>query len=151
MEEYLISIFAVSAVTAILGLITYKGGDGVIKFAFAVLVLYTALAPISKAVDGFDKLQGGFIIPMPELGEGEYESVAREAFCNGVKEYICSELSLDTGDVAVSASGFDFEKMRAELIKVTLSGRAAFADRIKIEELVGAAGLGECEVQIEIG
>ena len=151
MEEYLTSIFAVSAVTAILSLVSYKGGEGVTKFAFAVLVVYTALVPLSEIAEKIKNEDYDFSIVLPQPGESDYTKSVEKAFCQGVGEYICSELSLDEKDVRVSAVGFDFEGMRAELIKVTLSGMAVFADRIKIEGLVESAGLGECEVQIEIG
>ena len=151
MEEYITSIFAVSAVTAILGLIAYRGGDTVTKFAFSVLVMYVSLVPISGIIDDIKNGNADFSVSLPDYGVGEYSESVSEAFCLGVSRYICSEFSLDESDVSVSVLDFDMEKMTAALVKVTLSGRAVFADKIKIEELVYDAGLGKCEVQIEIG
>ena len=151
MEEYLASVFAVSAVAVILGILSYRKGDGINKFAFSVLVMYVTLTPISAVVEELRAVGENITVTLPEIGEGEYGESLREAFCLGVAEYICSELSLDEREVSVSVVDFNIEKMTAALIKVTLCGRAAFADKIRIENLVADAGLGKCEVQIEIG
>jgi sugar/nucleoside kinase (ribokinase family) len=45
----------------------------------------------------------------------------------------------------------DFENMNAEKIKITLSGRAVFADYRRIEEYIEKNGLGECEVNVSFG
>ena len=63
---------------------------------------------------------------------------------------MCGEHGLDTGDVSVSVRELDVESMRAKRIIVILSGRAVTSDARKIAEAVEDAGLGECEVIIDI-
>ena len=64
---------------------------------------------------------------------------------------VAKEFSLDAGEVEALASGFDFEKMRADKIKVILSGRAAASDYRLIEEYLNKLEIGEFKVEIKIG
>ena len=81
----------------------------------------------------------------------EYKSIAENAFTDGVKAMICEKFSLESDLVDVRVYGFDFEKMKAERIKVLLSGKAAAASYKDIEKYVEDSRLGECDAEIEIG
>ena len=84
------------------------------------------------------------------IGEG-YEAVAEEAFSRGVASAVADEFSLDEKNLRVELYGFDFENMKAERIRVILSGRAALADYKGIEKYVNGLDIGVCECEIEIG
>lgn len=150
MEGYLSQLLAVSAVVTVCSLFAYKSGRAG-KIALSVLLVYTALSPLSAVSDGL------FELPLDgdsaDIGSFDktYEQTAESAFCEGTRAFICSELGIDSRGVRVSCSGFDFKKMRAESVRVILSGEAAFADRLKIKKLVEDNVLSLCEVEIEIG
>lgn len=152
MREYLLGIFLLVFLLGVCRMIGYKSEDDVgVRFAFAVLVIYTVLTPA---------LNGDFNIGKPDIKDFEidvsdysedYKKVCREAFTKGVHTLICSEFSLDGEDVRITVDGFDIERMRAERITVFLSGRAALADNKRIEKYIFENELGECDVRIELG
>ena len=150
MEGYLSRLFAVTVVVTVCSLSSYKGGKAA-KFALAVLLVYTALSPLSAISEGFGGLAESEDFGDISEYEKTYEETAEAAFCSGIDSLICSEMGLDSGGVRVFCRGFDFKKMRAELVTVVLSGRCVTADSLKIKKLVSENGLGECEVEIEIG
>ena len=150
MESYFTRIFAVAAVVSACSLLLYKK-SGAARLALSVLLIYAVLVPLSAVFSGF----GGLVLD-GELGDisgydKEYERVAREAFCEGIDAYICSELGLSSDGVLVNCRGFNYKEMRAERVRVTLSGRCISADSLKIKRLLEDGGLGMCEVEIEIG
>ncbi len=152
MTEYVRAVFITAAVLALLKLLFYKDGtDGVRKFAFAVLALYVATAPLSEALSGIgDAPFFDFDIPDSEYGE-DYEEVAEDAFCQGVKRLVCDKFSLSDECVRVLVENFDFNTMTAGRVRIFLSGRAAAADYKAIEKFISESGLGECDAEIEIG
>ena len=152
MREYAVSIFVFSAMLGILSLLVYRAGeDRVSRFAFAVLLLYTVAAPLGTVIEeiggGLDFESGDF--SAEEFGD-DYKKVAEDAFAEGIRRLICQEFSLSDSHVDVHISGFDFENMRAEKIKIILSPACAFADPGQIERLIDREGLGKCEVSFEV-
>ncbi len=150
MADYLKEILAVTVVVTACSLIAHRSGRAT-RFAFAVLIIYTVLTPISSLFSELDN--GGLEELSPDLGEldREYEEVAERAFCLGIKELITSELGLSGDGVRVLCEGFDYKNMRAERIRVLLSGACITADTLMIRQTVEKNRLGRCEVEIEIG
>ena len=153
MGEYLGFLVAASAVVALGGLMAHGGRSlGAVKLALGVMLLSASVVPIVSAVagvveDGKEIFSEGVV---PDGFSGTlYEKTAEEAFSDGVKKLVVSEFSLSVDDVDVRVHGFDVQNVRAEVIKVILSGKAAYADhksiKLRIEELL----LGKCEVELE--
>ena len=152
MREYAVMIFAVAAVICVSGFVAYKGARDVsVRFALGVILIYTVLSPITEWLSG-ESGEPAFEL---EFDEGDFSAdyieVTKDAFCLGIERAVCEEYGLNGEGVAVSVVGFDFGNMRAEKIRVILSGAAALADRKSIERYVDAMGRGVCEVGIEIG
>ena len=156
MAEYLAGVVIMSA---ILGLISYasypSGSERATKFAVSVLLLYTALMPafslISKlsSVDIDSIIENGYA---PDFDQGgEYIEVAEESFKSGISKLIFTKYGVPEENIEVFVFGFNFESMRADSIKVILSGSGAFADFRGIEEYITEQGLGKCEVVISFG
>lgn len=125
---------------------------GAVRLALGVMLLSVSVIPIVSAVtgivnEGMEIFSGGGMTDDPS--GSLYEKTAEEAFCDGVKKLVVSEFSLSADSVDVRALGFDAGTVRAEKIKIILSGSAVYADhksiRFRIEEL----GLGKCEVELE--
>lgn len=152
MREYGMMIFGVAAVISVCGFAAYKGGkDIAVRFALAVLLVYTVITPITRLISGESGAPSFDYEFDPDGYDADYIDVARDAFCLGIENAVCAEFSLESGDVRTSVVGFDFETMSAERIRVTLSGAAVFADYKGIENYVNSLGVGRCDAEIEIG
>lgn len=156
MKEYLISVIVVSFVAAFASFIAYPSAlEKSARCAVMTVVIAVSLSPIVLAVKnikGFDA--NDFVSEDLFFGEdfeGEYLKVAEKAFSNGIKRLLYERFEISESDSAVAVIGFDFENMNAEKIKITLSGRAVFADYRRIEEYIEKNGLGECEVNVSFG
>jgi len=151
-SEYAVSIFVFSAILGILSFLIYREGtDKTSRFAFLVLLLYTVSTPLVGLIG---ELDGALDFPFDdfvgeEMGD-DYLRVTERAFAEGVKRLISEEFSLNGDSFDVHISGFEFEKMRAEKIKVILSPACAFTDAARLEKFVDSYGIGKCEVCYEI-
>lgn len=154
MKEYFISVIFMSFAAGLASLVSYPSAmEKCSKAAISLLVMFIVITPLLSLVGSignidFDELKENIIT---EDGEGEYIKTAEEAFELGIKRLLLDKYGLSGDEVSVFLIGFDFEKMRAEKIKITLSGRAALADYRSIEEYVEKNNLGECEVNISLG
>lgn len=150
MREYIIGIISLSFLFGVLRLVAYKPSEQGMRLAFAVLLIFTALIPL-KSVKGmdFDFSLDNFSEDISQYDE-EYKRVAKEAFEKGVLDALCSSFSLDPSGVRVVCEDFDIQKMRAQKVRVFLSGRAALASYKDIEKYVEDNGFGECDAEIEI-
>ncbi len=149
MGEYLLLVFSVCAISAVCGLMSYKGCSAE-KLALGILVLYTVTMPVIRLVDEWNGE-----LTLPDMGgidtsDPEYESVARGAFEEGLCRHICDRLDLTEECVRVRVFGLDVAEMKAERISVLLSGKGALCDYRALEKYLNELELGECDVEIEI-
>lgn len=145
-------IFAVCVLGGLLGMITHKDFTSVQKLLFGVIILSVVLSPAVEMVENLnvDSLLEIFDASV-EMPEYSYESVAEDAFAKGIATSVAQEFSLKTENIRIKLYGFDFEKMRAEKIRIVLSGSAAMSDYRAVADYVNKMNIGECEVEIEIG
>lgn len=151
MSEYAIGVFVISALVGILAHLSYKGRGDPSKLALAIVMLYVVVSPIAAMTEELD-FDSIFDVKYDSsiIGWG-YEGVAEEAFSEGILSAVANEFSLSEDDLRVEVGGFDFENMKAEKIRVILSGRAALADYKGIEKYLNGLDIGVCECEIEIG
>ena len=148
MSEYAIGVFVISAVVGICSHIAYKGKSDPSRLALAIILLSVVVSPIADMT--LDGSLAGVEYDESIIGDG-YEGVAEQAFGRGILSAVAEEFSLDEDNLRVEIDGFDFDKMRAERIRVILSGRAALADNKSIEKYINGLDRGVCECEIEIG
>lgn len=156
MGEYLISVMITSMLLGLFSYLSYPGAsERAAKFAASVLFLYVVLMPtlslVKKISDGkidVGDITDGIHIENGEYGK-EYEEVAKEAFTDGIRQLIFTKYGIKEENAEVFVFGFDFERMKAEKIKILLSGKGALADWRGIEDYITELGLGVCEVEIE--
>ena len=156
LTEYLMSIVVFASVTGFVSFVAYPAkSEKTIKFATAVLLLYTVLTPVFEIISGIaDGSIENIINPDYEYGDlknEEYISVAENAFKEGVCKLICSKYAAKADEMNVFLYGFDFQAMRCEKIKVVLFGKSALLDSRGIAAYVTEQGLGICEVDIRLG
>lgn len=155
MREYLVMLIVISAISGFASYASYPSAmERCSKFAISIIVLHVALMPLLSITDeimdfDFDSFKSE--ISLPENESGEYLEYAEDAFKLGIKKLLYEKYGLDESEVHVVCFGFDFEKMTAEKIKITLSGKAALADYRAIEEYMEKNKLGDCEVNISLG
>lgn len=156
MGEYLASAVFMSALLGILSYSSYPSqvSERSMKIASCVLILYVVLNPVfafskdfflSDKDNWFGDVTNDFNIDDSHMSE-----VGKEAFSDGIKMLLESEFGISCKDVGVFVYGFDFKSMKAEKIKIVLSGKSALADWRKIENRITELGLGECEVNIQL-
>lgn len=154
--EYLASVVALSASLGLISYLSYPTSfERMLKFASAVLIIYTAILPMANIIsdisNGGIDLEFGDTGSMDDYNSEEYITVAKEAFEDGICQYLCTKYNLQKEDVTVMAHGFRFRDMAADRILVKLYGRATFADSRLIQDELTDLGLGVCEVTLGIG
>lgn len=151
MTEYALSVFSILVVVGIGSLVCY-GSAGAEKQALWIIAAFVILSPIISALGNIEISDIIYDLPSddPQLGDG-YSAVVEEAFSDGVARAVADKFLLKEENIRVKLSGFDAKEMRAEKIKITLTGTAVMADRRGIENYVNSLNLGECKVEIEIG
>ena len=151
MSEYAVCVFVISALVGLLSHISYKGKGDPSRIALAIILIYVVISPVAdlvREVDGELFAEQNYYSSL--IGD-EYAGVAEQAFAGGILTAVADEFSLDEENIRVELYGFEFEKMRAERIRIVLSGRAALADRKGIEKYINRLERGVCECEIEIG
>ena len=155
MADYVISVVVMSAVLGFVAYASYpESASKASRFAASVLLLYVAVNPLGKIVrslGGGSGLSDLIDKPPPIIEEGEYLTVAEEAFVEGVSKLLFTKYGIEPENVSIKTEGFDFQSMSCAKIKITLSGKGAFGDFRAIEEYISECGLGECEVYLKIG
>ena len=154
MSAYLTGLIAISSLIGVCSYISYGDReDKYLKTASSLILAYVVILPIVTLVkDASDYTYDGtfWIDSFDSINDTELGESAELAFCDGVKKYVCSQFSLSEENVRVRVFGFDFANMKAEKIKVILSGSAIFADNRAISEQIEKNGLGECEVELSV-
>ena len=152
MSAYLSSLVAISALVGICSFLSYsETTDRGLKIAVSVILVYTVILPavtlVREAVEfDFDYYQSE--IPEVSFEDTEFSKTAEQSFADGIKKMIAENFSLSSDEVKVFVFGFDGKRMKAEKIKIILTGTAIVADARRIAYAVSLAGLGECEVEI---
>jgi len=152
LSEYLIVLVMIAALAAFAELISYSSGeDRGHKFAVSVILLYSVISPIVPLIESLEEIDiSGIKEESGELSGGAYLEVSEDAFREGILRLLFEKWGLEREKTVVSVFGFDFEKMKAERIVITLLGRGAGVDFHEIEKYIEAANLGECEVRYSI-
>ena len=149
MKEYAISVFALCLVSAVASLLR-PSGDSVSRVAAMAIILWMTLSPIASFVRDFDPEA-----LLPTEGESvdsdELSDIAEDALCQGIRRGVSEKFGIPTDSVSVTLTGFDMLNMKCDEIRIVLGGRAITADYKAIEKYVSSLGIGECEVDIEIG
>ena len=152
MKGYLISVLLICALVSLAShFLCETAAARYGRLALAVVLLWAVISPLSDLISGLSEFPSLPDFPAEEGVDPLYEARAREAFCEGVCAAVCEKFSLSASDVSVRAEGFDVQAMRAEKIFVLLKSKGIFSDSFAIAAFVEAEGLGECEVEIEIG
>lgn len=151
MNEYLVMLVCTSAVVGFGMLALRPGEERVGGAALGIILLASVLSPLLSLVGAVGDISAEDILG--EYGtptvDGDYEERVRDAFEDGVAGAVAERFGLDVADVRAYAHGYDFEHVRAEKIKIVLSGTAVYADSRGICAFVRESGLGECEVELE--
>ncbi|MBR2971653.1 MAG: hypothetical protein IKC61_01845 [Clostridia bacterium] len=151
LREYFSEIIIIMTFAAILLGIAHPKLKGATSYSIGVLMICVILLPLVDIIRDFDTKSMFDSINM-DLEYDITDDMIEASFEEGISEYIAQKYGVDKSCVSVMADGFDMERLRAERIYVTLSGRAVFLDYKKIEDEVRSefTNGGECEVSLKI-
>lgn len=147
MKAYASALLGLSLLLSIGARLLYDRRYGAVTGLLFSLILLTGVAePLASLVDGELSLPSVSI----EADTAAFEQTLREAYESGVQRALCERFDLAEEQVAVTAVDFSFEDMTAAQVYVVLSGRAALADRHRIEAYLNEGGVRVCEIRIQM-
>ena len=153
MTGYLAGLIAVSSLVGICSYLSFGEGDGFMRTATSLILVYVVISPFLTLVNESEELRPyDFKIEDFEstLDDTQFGKNAEEAFADGVRRAVSEHFMLSENNVRVVLIEFDSNNMRAEKIKILLSGKAVLADSRAIASYVYESGLGECEVELSV-
>lgn len=153
LKEYFVGIITLSVIISVMLAVSHNKLKGVITFGAGILIISAIMLPLVDIIKGFDvnKAFDGVLDGFDY--EGKSDDAIELAFEDGVAAYISDRYGVERECIRVMADGFSLEKLQAERIYVTLSGKAALLDYKRIEKDIAdefTSG-GECEVSLNIG
>ena len=148
MREIFISAFILSALAALLSLVTYREGDRVFRAAVYTVIISMLIAPIYEAITSLDPLSG--IEGVSGGVSEEFVGAIRESYEDAARTLIADAIGRDTSEVAVMAEGFSATEISCDRLIVTLTGSAIYSDIDKIER-ISREDLRASEVRIRFG
>lgn len=148
MREIFISAFILSALAALLSLVTYREGDRVFRAAVYTVIISMLISPIYEAITSLDPLSG--IEGVSGGVSEEFDGAIRESYEDAARTLIADAIGRDTSEVAVMAEGFSAAEIACDRIIVTLTGSAIYSDIDKIER-ISREDLRASEVKIRFG
>ena len=119
------------------------------RFALGIILLAALTAPIPSFARGLQCLD--FSYTGEDYSSSAVEKTCEEAFVLGISQGICQKFDIRAEDLSVETVGFDAERVIAEELLVTLSGRAAVKNLTQIEEYVNELGVGKCILEVRVG
>ena len=147
MKEYVSAILLVSVLLSVGGrLIFDRRFSSVTRLLFSLILLSALALPLA---DIFGKLAMPELV-LPEIGDAsEFDMEVEQAYALGIRRALCSEFSLSEDEVRVVLSDFSPEEIARTHVRVFLSGRAALADRLGMENYLKDGGIVSCEITVE--
>ena len=153
MREYLLIATSASLVAAFCIGLSHDSYKKATETAAGVILTAIIIAPLLSAgasfMEGFD----GFVNIPQESEKNGYSEAAKLAFEKGIRKAISDNFAVREDEITLLVEDFDFEKMRAQGMKVTLVGSAAFGNTRGIKRYVEKNFLlegGKCEVGVEL-
>ena len=152
MNEYFVQIFVMCIVTGILGLISYNEKNSAERAALGVILLFVTLSPAVKMLSELDVSDFDPEKIISEIDtDSELSEVGAGALKDGICRAVCERFSFADDEVSATLYGFDFKDMRADVVRIVLSGRAVLADSKAIKKYVDEMGGGACEIELKLG
>ena len=151
MREFLSTVFIISILSGILESLTHQSVKNSTRDLIGIVTFFLLLNPIRETFFGVDFSDMTLpTLPDSEISE-EYSGYVREAFESGIAMAVADRFGLDESNIRVKVTGFDGQMMRAESIRISLSGVAALSDYRAIRDYINNMKIGECTVETDIG
>lgn len=145
--RYLADLLIMAALIGALSVFFLSGEEHrsarAVSLALGAILLFFAARPLAELPTAV----GAWEESAPLLPAAEEPAVFEEAFCLGVRRAVAREFALSEEQIDVFAEGFSYPAMKAENIRLALSGAARAADLRGIRQYVGEH-FGPCEVVI---
>ena len=135
MREILVSAITLSALAALLSLVTYKEDDRVFRAAVYTVIFSLLLSPICDTISSLDPLfelggaaQGGDAV--------EFNMAIRESYEEAIAGLIADRIGHEWSLVEVAALDFSTTEITCRELIVTLKGAAIYSDVDMIRRLI---------------
>ena len=149
MREIFISAFILSALAALLSLITYREGDRAFRAAVYTVILSMLIGPLYEAITSLDPLSGLEDVS-GDLTTEEFDGAIRGSYEDAARTVIADAIGRDISEVRVVAEGFSVTEIACERLTVTLVGGAIYSDIDRIEK-TAKESLRANEIRIRFG
>ena len=133
MKEYFLGLLALFLLCSLAVILLGKRMSGALRLGLGAVLLTAVLSPIFSALSD---ISAELVLPGGDVSDGEFVEAMESAFLEGVREYLCSELSLPSEGVSVSCEGFSYPEMRARSITALFTGRAVSAEPKRVREML---------------
>ena len=151
MREYLVTLLAVSAVTAILGIL--PGEEGMrrtVSFALSATVLAAVVLPLPTLLRDLPEDYAGILdrLEADRLSGDDYlREETLSAVGEGIRRHISEKYALSEGELSVTAEGDIVDgTVILRRVVLTVGGAAAAADLPAIGKYIKKNTGAECEV-----
>lgn len=151
MREYLVTLLAVSAVTAILGIL--PGEEGMrrtVSFALSATVLAAVVLPLPTLLRDLPEDYAGILdrLEADRLSGDDYlREETLSAVGEGIRRHISEKYALSEGELSVTAEGDIVDgTVILRRVVLTVGGAAAAADLPAIVKYIKKNTGAECEV-----
>ncbi len=147
MAEYFVSLVSVAAVSSLAALFAFRPDDRWYRFSVSAVLLYTVILPLVSLFSQLRYTDFESLKPeLPAFSDSAYAECGEEAFVLGVRRLVSDKYEIPISDVTVELSGFDAVSMRAEKIKIVLSGEGHSVDFRRVRDYLNKCEIGKCEV-----
>ena len=147
MTEYASGLLVLSLVLAVGARLVYdRRYASVTGLLFSLILLSNVATPLASLTEGDISLP----IKEVEVDTSAFENGLAQAYASGIRRALCDRFSLAEADVFVCVTELCAENIGEARVSVILSGRAALADRHRIEEYLKTGGVTVDAIQIRV-
>ena len=151
-SSWFADLFLIAALCACAGGFFVAGEDRpvakTVSAALGVILLIFSVRPLAELPEKMRAFSAQ--IPETSLQQQDAEGlsgVMEAAFCEGILRAVSERFSISAEEISVSTEGFSYSEMKAEKIRILLTGKARRADLRGIRQYV-EENYGKCEVEI---
>ena len=147
MTEYESGLLALSLVLTVgARLVSDRRYVSVTGLLFSLILLSNVATPLVSLTEGDISLP----IEHVTVDTSVFENSLAQAYASGIRRALCEQFSLKEEDVRVYVTELAAENIEEARVRVILSGRAALADRHRIEEYLKKGGVTVDAIQIRV-
>lgn len=147
MKEYASALLALALLLSVGGRLLYdQRYASVTGLLFSLILLVGIVTPLREVA------LGEIVFPSVQtpVDTSAFDDTLCEAYEEGIRLAICEKFSLSEHEIAVRATDFSPQNIQQTGVEIVLSGRAALADRNRIQTYLTKEGVRVNEIKIQM-